>query len=140
MDSTSWRHFDHKADIGIEGTGPSMEMAFAQAGLALNAVISDLKSVRPVTARSVKCSGDDSELLFFDFINEIIFLISTEGMLFSQVDVRIKGSELEAGLLGEAINPERHDPAVEIKGASFNGLVVRQDEKGLWIAGCVVDV
>jgi SHS2 domain-containing protein len=140
MDSTRWRHFDHKADIGIEGTGPSMEMAFAQAGLALNSVISDLKSVRPLTARIVKCSGDDPEILFFDFINEIIFLISTEAMLFSQVDVRIKGSELEARLLGEAINPERHDPAVEIKGASFNGLVVRQDKKCLWIARCVVDV
>jgi SHS2 domain-containing protein len=140
MDRTRWRHFDHKADIGIEGTGPSMEIAFAQAGLALNAVISDLNSVRPVSGRSVECTGDDPELLFFDFINELIFLISTEAMLFSQVDVKIKGSKLEARLLGEAINPERHDPAVEVKGASFNGLVVRQDEKGLWIARCVVDV
>lgn len=140
MERTSWRHFDHKADIGIEGTGPSMEMAFAQAGLALNAVISDLKSVRPVSVRSVKCFGDDPELVFFDFINELIFLISNEAMLFSQIYVKIKGSKLEARLLGETIDPERHDPAVEIKGASFNGLAVRQDKKGLWIARCVVDV
>ena len=28
-----WRHFDHQADIGIHGSGPSLAVAFEQAGL-----------------------------------------------------------------------------------------------------------
>ena len=140
MENISWRHFDHQADIGIEGRGPGKALAFAQAGLALNAVVSDLNSVKPCTGRVIKCSGDDPELLFFDFINELIFLISTEGMLFSQIEVEITEDELEARLLGESIDPDRHDPAVEIKGASFNSLSVKEEKNGQWVARCIVDV
>ncbi len=140
MENISWSHFDHQADIGIEGRGPDKALAFAQAGLALNAVVSDLNSVKPRTGRVIKCSGDDPELLFFDFINELIFLISTEGMLFSQIEVEITEDELKARLLGESIDPDRHDPAVEIKGASFNSLSVKEEKNGQWVARCIVDV
>lgn len=140
MRDISWSHFEHKADMGIEGRGPSMEMAFAQAGLALNAIISDLKSISPRVVRQIRCLGDDPEILFFDFINEIIFLISSQGMIFCRIEVKITGSELAAWLSGEDIDPAKHDPAVEIKGASFNNLSVKQDKNGQWVARCVVDV
>jgi SHS2 domain-containing protein len=38
------------------------------------------------------------------------------------------------------VNRERHHPAVEIKGATLTGVEVRQDDRGLWQARCVVDV
>lgn len=140
MNKTGWRHFEHKADAGIEGRGPDMETAFAQAGLALIAVIADPDSVHPRSTHHIVCNSEDPELLFFDFINEIIFLITSEGMLFSQIDVKITGPELNAQLKGEPINPDRHDPAVEIKGASFNELRVEHKNNNLWVARCIVDV
>jgi len=140
MNKPGWSHFDHQADIGIEGRGTDMAQAFAQAGLALIAVMTDPNLIRPRESRILTCTGDDPELLLFDFINEIIFLISSEGMIFSRIEVDIKDSGLEARLLGEPIDPDRHDPAVEIKGASFNSLWVGQNKKGLWVARCVVDV
>jgi SHS2 domain-containing protein len=36
-----WRHFDHRADIGVEGIGRSPDEAFAQAALALTAIVCD---------------------------------------------------------------------------------------------------
>ena len=117
-----------------------MALAFARAGLALVSVICDLDSIKPAVSRRIRCQEADPELLFFDFINEIIFLISSQGMLFSRIEVTINGPFLEAILDGEAIDPMRHDPAVEIKGASFNSLSVTRDKDGQWIARCVVDV
>lgn len=48
--------------------------------------------------------------------------------------------QLDARLRGEPVDVARHQPAVEIKGATFTALQVAQVEDGSWVAGCVVDV
>ena len=54
-------------------------------------------------------------------------------------DVEIGGGTVRAVAWGETLLPERHQPAVEIKGATFTGLKVRK-EGDEWVAECVVDV
>ncbi len=41
---------------------------------------------------------------------------------------------------GEAVDRQKHQPAVEIKGATFTELHVCQQADGLWLAQCIVDV
>jgi tRNA nucleotidyltransferase (CCA-adding enzyme) len=53
--------------------------------------------------------------------------------------VEIDGGELRATAYGEAQDIGRHEPAVEIKGATLTALQVAQDPDG-WRAQCVVDV
>ncbi|HKJ23114.1 MAG TPA: archease, partial [Gammaproteobacteria bacterium] len=36
-----WEHFPHDADVGIRGTGDTPEEAFAQAAVAMTAVVTD---------------------------------------------------------------------------------------------------
>jgi tRNA nucleotidyltransferase (CCA-adding enzyme) len=38
------------------------------------------------------------------------------------------------------VRVERHQPAVEVKGATYTALKVARDEQGRWVAQCVVDV
>jgi tRNA nucleotidyltransferase (CCA-adding enzyme) len=47
---------------------------------------------------------------------------------------------LNATAWGEAVDAERHQPAVEIKGATYTELKVAQRDHGDWLAQCVVDV
>jgi len=54
--------------------------------------------------------------------------------------VAIADGKLKARAFGEKISRERHAPAVEVKGATFTQLEVREDRPGLWRAQCVVDV
>ena len=54
--------------------------------------------------------------------------------------VRIEGRRLFATAWGERIDVTRHQPAVEVKGATYTNLSVRQEPNGLWVAQCVVDV
>jgi tRNA nucleotidyltransferase (CCA-adding enzyme) len=61
-------------------------------------------------------------------------------MLFGRFRVRIDGTHLSAELWGEPIDPPRHAPACEPKGATCAMAEVRQDAEGLWHARCIIDV
>ncbi len=135
-----WEHFPHEADMGIRGIGPTLAEAFAQAGLALTAVITDLHNVQTRETVSLTAADPDPELLFVDFLNAIIFEMANRHMLFSRFDVALDDGRLTATASGERVDVARHQPAVEIKGATYTGLAVKRLDNGLWMAQCVVDV
>ena len=141
MTTAAWEHFEHRADIGVRGTGRDMAEAFSQAALAMTAIITDPAGVKPVQSVHLECSETDAELLFVDWLNQVIFEMATRKMLFSRFDVHINDAgKLRAEIRGETIDRTRHVPAVEIKGATFTELSVRQQADGSWLAQCVVDV
>lgn len=135
-----WEHFPHQADVGVRGLGSSKEEAFEQAALALTAVITDPDLVTPNTVVQISCEAPDDELLFVDWLNALIYEMAIRNLLFSRFQVSIGDHRLLATAWGEAVNPAKHQPAVEVKGATYTAMQVRETEKGIWIAQCVVDV
>jgi len=140
MSTAHWEHFEHQADIGVRGVAPTLAQAFEQAALALTAVVVEPTQVRPAETRRVECQAPDDELLLAEWLNRIIYLMDTEQMLFSRFTVEIKLHALQATLYGEPIDRLRHQPAVEIKGATYTALQVTQQPDGDWLAQTVVDV
>lgn len=136
----AWEHFEHGADVGLSGTGPTLEAAFEQTALAMTGVITDPGSVAPCERIDIHCEAPDPELLLAEWLNALIFEMATRGMLFGRFEVRIEGNRLDAAAWGESVSRERHQPAVEVKGATYTALSVRQDADGGWTARCVVDV
>jgi SHS2 domain-containing protein len=47
---------------------------------------------------------------------------------------------LTGAAYGEPVDRARHQPAVEVKGATHTALGVERRDDGAWIAQCVVDV
>jgi tRNA nucleotidyltransferase (CCA-adding enzyme) len=135
-----WEHFSHEADMGVRGFGATKEQAFEQAALALTAVVTDLENVRPKETVNISCEAPDDELLLVDWLNAVIYEMATRKMLFSRFEVHIRGERLEGKLWGEEVDTSRHHPAVEVKGATYTALHVKQQEDGIWIAESVVDV
>lgn len=135
-----WEHFPHQADIGVRGIGSTKEKAFEAAGLAVTAVITDLASVSPMQAVQIACEAPDEELLLVDWLNALVYEMATRKMLFSRFTVHLNDHSLHATAWGEPIEVARHEPAVEVKGATYTELSVKRDEQGRWIAQCVVDV
>jgi SHS2 domain-containing protein len=135
-----WSHFHHEADIGVRGIGRSREEAFEEAARALTAVITDPESVACHETVTIDCEASDPELLFVDWLNALVFEMGTRKMLFSQFNVEIDGPHLHATACGEAIDVARHEPAAEIKGATYTELELHEDAPGKWRAQCVVDV
>lgn len=134
-----WQHFPHDADVGVRGIGASLTEAFAEAARAMTAAAVDPDTIRPETPVDITCSGSDPEDLLYAWLNAVVYEMATRRMLFGRFDVTIDGNTLQAVAHGETIRPDRHEPAVEIKGATFTGLDVRRDGED-WIAECVVDV
>ena len=135
-----WEHFPHQADIGVRGLGATLEEAFAQAALALTAVIADPADVAPKEMIRLSCEAPDAELLLVDWLNVLIYEMATRNMLFSRFEVHLEGNHLAAQAWGEALEAVRHRPAVEVKGATYTALKVVQQSDGGWLAQCVVDV
>ncbi|MFO1189076.1 MAG: archease [Alphaproteobacteria bacterium] len=140
MAAGRWEHFPHQADMGIRGVGPTEADAFAQAALAMTALITEPDAVRPAEAVAIACQAADPDDLFYDWLNALVLEMATRRMLFSRFDVVIKGDRLEAKAWGEPIIVSRHKPAVEVKGATYTALRVGRSDRGEWIAECVVDV
>jgi SHS2 domain-containing protein len=136
-----WEHFPHGADVGVRGLGASAEEAFAAAGEALTAIVADPASVDPQSRVGVCCEAPDTELLFVDWLNALLYEMATRKMLFSRFEVRIRdGRRIEAAAWGELLDPQRHSGGVEPKGATYTCLRVGRESDGTWAAQCVVDV
>lgn len=135
-----WQHFDHQADIGVRGIGPSLEAAFEQAALALMAVMVELSTIQPRQSLELRLEAASDEQLLVDWLSELLFKVAVDKLLFSRFQVRIQECRLRATAWGETIDVPRHQPAVEVKGISYSQLQVAQRQDGLWVAQCVVDV
>ncbi len=132
--------FEHGSDIGVRGRGATLEAAFAGAALALTSVITDPERVAPNQAVELGCEAGDPELLLVAWLDALIYEMAVRRMLFSRFELRIEDSRLAARAFGEALDIARHQPAVEVKGATLSELAVRRDASGGWLAQCVVDV
>lgn len=141
MNTPRWEHFEHGADIGVRGIGDDPAEAFAGAALAMTALVTAPDTVRAATAVDIHCREPDIELLLVDWLNRIVYETAIRRMLFSRFDIRLSaGGSLDARIWGEPLDRARHTPAVEIKGATFTELAVKQRADGRWLAQCVVDV
>ena len=137
---TQWEHFDHGADIGVRGIGRTAAQAFEQAALALTAVVTDPARVAAREQVAISCTAPDEELLLVEWLNAIVFEMATRKMLFGRFQVRLNGGRLHGSLWGQPVNVAQHEPAVEVKGATYTELKVEHRDDGQWVAQCVVDV
>jgi len=135
-----WEHFSHPSDIGIRGVAPTKEEAFAQAATALTAVIADVEKVEPKQAVDVRCVEDDDDMLLVAWLSSLLYEMDARNMLFSRFEIELVEGGLKARAWGEPVNVEKHEPAVEVKAATYAGLEVGRDNEGNWVAQCIVDV
>lgn len=137
--SARWEHFSHEADMGVRGLGGSLAEAYEQGALAMTALVTDPAGIEARERVAIECNAPDHELLFADWLNSVVFEMATRHMVFGKFAVKIEGTRLKAEAWGERIDPRRHHPAVEVKGATYTSLRVAKVDSQ-WIAQTVVDV
>lgn len=140
----SYRHFEHKADTGIIGTGESLEEAFSEGAKAMFDVMVDIKKFKPNIKIDIFCQANDIAGLFVEWLNELLYQKDKNNLFFSDFDLeKIEKADklyrLRAYAFGEPLDLKRHKTKVEVKGATYSQLKVGKiNDK--WIAKCVVDV
>ncbi len=138
-EDTGYETFEHEADIGIRGFGKSIESAFENAAVALYSVMVNIARIAQNESRTLSVSAPDNELLLVEWLNALLSLSDIERIVFSRFEVRISGNSVTGTAWGEKLDKKRHEPGVEVKGATYHQLNVK-NEGDIWTAQCVVDV
>ena len=140
MQGRHWEHVEHDADIGLRATATSREGLFEAMAEALTALITHPGKVRTEKSVEIRCEAPDDALLLVDWLNALVYEMATRRMLFGDWRVAIHGHVLDAVARGETVDRERHEPVVEVKGATYTALSVGEDSAGMWHGQCIVDV
>src|SRR5512134_2016366 len=122
MTEGRWELYSHPSDIGVRGLGATREEAFAQAALALTSVITDLEKVQPKQAVQIECKEQDDDLLFLCWLSSLLYEMDTRGMLFGRFEIEAIAGGIRARAWGEPVEVARHEPAVEVKAATYGDL------------------
>jgi tRNA nucleotidyltransferase (CCA-adding enzyme) len=126
--------------MGIRGFGRTREEAFGQTALALTAIVADPSKIEQRTCIEIVCEEDDDEMLLWYWLNAVLYEMATRNMLFARFEVAAVDAGIRATAWGEVVDIARHEPAVEVKAATYADLKVECDSRGRWVAQCVVDV
>lgn len=140
MGGNIYKIFDHVSDLGVEIYGGSLPELFENAGMALFDLITDVNSVMGKISHPVCVRGEELDMLLRDWLGELLYLFSVEGLLFSSFTVeKIDHALLQAVVKGEKYDPGRHVIKREIKSVTYHKLSVKK-EGGRWVATVVFDV
>lgn len=135
-----WEHFPHEADVGIRGYGSTLAEAFERAAVAMTAAVTDVERIAPTECVHIVCEAPQPDLLLVEWLNALVYEMATRRMVFGRFAVEIEDSRLSGKAWGEPVSVPRHQPAAEVKGATYTALEVSRRADGQWLAQCVVDV
>lgn len=135
-----WRHFSHDADMGVQAAGGTRAEVFEQMALGMTALVTDPAGISPLEDVVVRCEAPSVEYLLVDWLNALVYEMAVRRMLFGRFKVVLNGLSLRGIASGEKVDVARHQPAVEVKGATYTALEFRQRTDGRWEAQCILDV
>ena len=132
------------ADACFEVDADSLPDLFRDGSVALlDLQIDEPSSVQTRTRRSVELKHADLDLLFYRFLQELIYLKDAKKLLLRGTDLAVgkEGDEwvLRGELEGESLDPARHAQRADAKAATLHLLDVWEAE-GRWHARAVVDI
>ncbi len=125
----SYEYFYVTADIGFKAYGNDLNEAFENASVAMFNIITDTANVRPTREFKFEIDSEDEVSLLYDYLEELLFYHEVEFMLFSEFHVEIDDNlHLEARILGEEIDWQKHERKTEIKAITFHKMDVRKTD------------
>lgn len=133
-----------RADIAFRVRGKTIEELFFAGTRSLLAImLQNMGTVVPSVDISFTCQAREIDLLYFDFLSELIYYKDSEKLLLLPQRIEItsstEGYALACILSGDRIDRKRHVFTIDIKAVTLHNLVVENDDDG-WSATAVLDV
>ncbi len=137
---TSYRLFEHTADLGIEFFADSLEELFVSSGSGLFDVISGIDRIKAEKTFQINVEGIDLEDLLVNWLRELLYLHQVKRILLCRFHIsEISDTRLVGSVMGEPFDAKRHEIKKEIKAATYHGIEV-SESKGCWKARVIFDV
>lgn len=129
------------ADVAFIAYGKSLDELFENAAYGMYEVMINLSQVKPKIEKKIEVDGGDMVSLMFNWLNELIFYVDAENLVFSDIKVKVDEGNLrvEAFCRGERIDPKRHETKTHVKACTYHKLEVRK-QGNLWKARIILDI
>ncbi len=123
--------FDVTADVGYRAYGKTLEEAFENAALAMFEVMTDTSKIKSKTKIKITLESEDLFALLYDWLSELIFLHDSQGLVFSQFEIKITGMQqtylLEASVWGEIFDSMIHESREDVKAATYHLMDIKKE-------------
>ena len=134
-----YKILEHTADVMFEVYGKGLNELFENSGIAVTDIIVERKSLKARVKKEIKLENEKADGLLFDFINELIYLKDAEGLLFKDFKVKTDGGKLNALLLGDKIDREKHKLLTDVKAITLHKFEVKKAGKE-WVGRFILDI
>ena len=127
----SYKVLDHATDAFIEVTASSLTEAFKVAGDSVVDTILDNSKIEEKEERNIVVMGKDLNYLLYNWLEDLIYLIITEGFAIKKLDITLEKYEeytISAQIFGEDIDIKKHGFKVEIKSPTFHEMEIKQEK------------
>ena len=131
---------DHTGDLGVRVFGESLSQLFEQAAHALTFILTEPETIRLKETRRIQLEAKTHEELLITWLNELVYLFETKGLLFKTYDVlSVHAHHLEALAQGESYVEGRHPIKTTVKAATYHQLKI-ENHQGVWTAQVIFDL
>ncbi len=127
----SYKFLDHATDAIIEVTAKNIKEAFAVAADAEINLTLDQDKVEEKGQMVFSANGKDLHYLLFSWLEEIPFILITEGFAIKRLEFDIEkndGYKINAIAYGETLDVKKHNFKVEIKAPTFYDMEIKEDD------------
>ena len=128
----SYRFLDHATDAFVEVTAKNLKEAFAVTADAVINITIDQEKVQEVDRKEFSAQGKDLRYLLFSWLEEITFVLITEGFAIRRIEFDIfenNGYLINATAFGETLDLKKHNFKVEIKAPTYYEMKIAQNEE-----------
>ena len=149
-DAAKITEVEHTADVMYIVEARSLEELFQHSALGMFRYISpDLSRVSQVVGVELTCRGKDLENLMYRWLEDLLILHDTRGLVFSKFIVkgiyRVEEEGEQSYILkgfaaGERYDPRRHLPGIVVKAATYSQMVIERTENNSWRVSIVLDI
>ena len=122
---------DHATDAFLEVTAKDLKEAFSVTGDAVINITLDQDKVEEKEQKEFSAKGKDLRYLPFSWLEEITFVLITEGFAIKRIEfdiVKNDGYVIQAKAFGEPIDLKKHNFKVEIKAPTFYEMKIEQND------------
>ena len=121
---------DHATDAFVEITAKDLKEAFKVTSDAVINITIDQDKVEEKQNKVFSAQGKDLRYLLFSWLEEITFILITEGFAIKRIEFDIlenNGYTINAKAFGEELDLKKHNFKVEIKAPTFYEMKIEQN-------------
>ena len=137
----TFKHFEHRADIGIIGTGKTLAESFEETARAMFEVMTDIKKIKPTKKIEFDVQAENEVELLINFLNRALGEADAEEMFLSKFKVSIStdGTPILAATAWGSSITKKTEVRTEVKAATLSQAKVEK-KSNKFVAQCIVDV